>query len=258
VRQDGKARFLSDLIALDAGKTGHHHCIWNHAGDLALCQGEAACHSLLLTSGGGNSPMARHLAAAHESSVPPDLADQFVDSIPNLRGFARGLTRNPSWAEDLVQDTLVRGWASHNQFVPGTNFRAWMFTIMRNRFYDECRRNKTPTLAIEEATYDAALISGPAQDSAIEFEEMASAYWQLAPNHREVLMLVGALGFEYEDAAKVIGCATGTIRSRLSRARTELQKHIERGVGRVSRASGRQTPSHPTAGEALLRQIQSV
>jgi RNA polymerase sigma-70 factor (ECF subfamily) len=202
--------------------------------------------------------MTRHLAAAHESSAPPDLADQFVDTIPNLRGYARALTRNPERAEDLVQDALVRGWASRSQFVPGTKFRAWMFTIMRNRFFDECRCNKTPTVAIEEATSHAALLCGPAQDSAIEFEEMASAYWQLAPNHREVLMLVGALGLEYEEAANIVGCALGTIRSRLSRARAELQNHLERGPGRVSQAEGRQTRPHPTAGEAFLRQLQNL
>jgi RNA polymerase sigma-70 factor (ECF subfamily) len=204
--------------------------------------------------------MTRHLAATSDSSVTPDLADQFVGSILNLRGFARALTRNPDWADDLVQETLARGWASRSQFVPGTNFRAWMFSIMRHRFLDECRRNKTPALEIEEASHHAALISGPAQDSAIEFEEMAAAYWQLAPNHREVLMLVGALGLEYEEAAKVVGCAIGTIRSRLFRARAELQGRIERGTGRVSRAAGcgQQKRSHPTAGEAFLRQLRNA
>jgi RNA polymerase sigma-70 factor (ECF subfamily) len=204
--------------------------------------------------------MTRHIAAGRDPIMNSDMNDQFVGSILYLRGFARALTRNPDWADDLVQDTLARGWASRSQFVPGTNFRAWMFTIMRHRFLDECRRNKNPALDIEDASHHAALISGPAQDSAIEFEEMASAYWQLAPNHREVLMLVGALGLEYEEAAKVIGCAIGTIRSRLSRARLELQGRIERGTGRVSRASGNrhQKRSGPTAGEAFLSRLHNA
>jgi RNA polymerase sigma-70 factor (ECF subfamily) len=163
-----------------------------------------------------------------------DIAEQVRDVMPHLRGYARSLTRNADAADDLVQDALVRAWASRTQFIPGTNFRAWMFTIMRHRFLDECRRNKGPHLAIEDVSNHAALVSGPAQDSAIEFEEMACAYWQMAPNHREILMLVGALGLEYEEAAKVIGCAVGTVRSRLSRARTELQSQIEHGAGRLT------------------------
>lgn len=164
-----------------------------------------------------------------------NIAEHFRDVMPHLRGYARSLTRNADAADDLVQDALVRAWASRAQFIPGTNFRAWMFTIMRHRFLDECRRNKGPHLTIEDVSHHAALVSGPAQDSAIEFEEMACAYWQMAPNHREILMLVGALGLEYEEAANVIGCAVGTVRSRLSRARTELQNQIERGSGRLPR-----------------------
>jgi RNA polymerase sigma-70 factor (ECF subfamily) len=173
-----------------------------------------------------------HLTDNHNESF--DITEQFRDVMPHLRGYARSLTRNADAADDLVQDALVRAWASRAQFIPGTNFRAWMFTIMRHRFLDECRRNKGPHLAIEDVSNHAALISGPAQDSAIEFEEMACAYWQMAPNHREILMLVGALGLEYEEAAKVIGCAVGTVRSRLSRARIELQNRIERGAGRLT------------------------
>ena len=176
--------------------------------------------------------MTHHLADNQPESF--DITEQFRDVMPHLRGYARSLTRNADAADDLVQDALVRAWASRAQFIPGTNFRAWMFTIMRHRFLDECRRNKGPHLAIEDVSNHAALVSGPAQDSAIEFEEMACAYWQMAPNHREILMLVGALGLEYEEAAKVIGCAVGTVRSRLSRARIELQNQIERGAGRLT------------------------
>ncbi|MGH6879692.1 sigma-70 family RNA polymerase sigma factor [Hypericibacter sp.] len=176
--------------------------------------------------------MTPHIADNQVESF--DIAEQFRDVMPHLRGYARSLTRNADAADDLVQDALVRAWASRAQFIPGTNFRAWMFTIMRHRFLDECRRNKGPHLAIEDVSNHAALVSGPAQDSAIEFEEMACAYWQMAPNRREILMLVGALGLEYEEAAKVIGCAVGTVRSRLSRARTELQNQIERGAGRLT------------------------
>ncbi|HWA41582.1 MAG TPA: sigma-70 family RNA polymerase sigma factor [Hypericibacter adhaerens] len=188
-----------------------------------------------------------------------DITEQFKAVLPHLRGYARSLTRNADAADDLVQDALVRAWASREQFAPGTNFRAWMFTIMRHRFLDECRRNKSPHLAIEDVSGHAALVSGPAQDSSIEFEEMASAYWQLAPNHREILMLVGALGLEYEEAASVIGCAVGTVRSRLSRARNELQNKIEHGAGRLTRPSTLGRPrSRIVAAKEFLRLLNAA
>jgi RNA polymerase sigma-70 factor (ECF subfamily) len=203
--------------------------------------------------------MTHHLADNQPESF--DIAEQFREVMPHLRGYARSLTRNADAADDLVQDALVRAWASRTQFIPGTNFRAWMFTIMRHRFLDECRRNKGPHLTIEDVSNHAALVSGPAQDSAIEFEEMACAYWQMAPNHREILMLVGALGLEYEEAAKVIGCAVGTVRSRLSRARTELQNQIERGAGRLiqrpSSKKGAPTP-RSIATQEFLRMLNAA
>jgi RNA polymerase sigma-70 factor (ECF subfamily) len=203
--------------------------------------------------------MTHHLADNQPESF--DIAEQFREVMPHLRGYARSLTRNADAADDLVQDALVRAWASRAQFIPGTNFRAWMFTIMRHRFLDECRRNKGPHLAIEDVSNHAALVSGPAQDSAIEFEEMACAYWQMAPNHREILMLVGALGLEYEEAANVIGCAVGTVRSRLSRARIELQNQIERGAGRLTRQpSGKKGAAAPRsiATQEFLRLLNAA
>jgi RNA polymerase sigma-70 factor (ECF subfamily) len=109
-------------------------------------------------------------------------------------------------------------------------------------------------------SHHAALVSGPTQDSAIEFEEMACAYWQLAPNHREILMLVGALGLEYEEAATVIGCAVGTVRSRLSRARNELQNRIDRGAGRLTRESARngKPASRSIAAREFLRLLNAA
>jgi RNA polymerase sigma-70 factor (ECF subfamily) len=206
--------------------------------------------------------MTPHLANKsdqHNQPVNFDIAEQFRGVMPHLRGYARSLTRNADAADDLVQDALVRAWASKEQFIPGTNFRAWMFTIMRHRFLDECRRNKGPHLPIEDVSTHAALVSGPAQDSAIEFEEMALAYWQMAPNHREILMLVGALGLEYEEAAKVIGCAVGTVRSRLSRARNDLQNQIERGAGRLSRPSPKGRPATRTiATKEFLRLLNAA
>ena len=204
--------------------------------------------------------MTPHLADHHNLAESFDIERQFTDVIPHLRGYARALTRNADAADDLVQDALVRAWASRGQFVPGTNFRAWMFTIMRHRFLDECRRNKGPHLPVEDVSNHAALVSGPAQDSSIEFEEMACAYWQLGPNHREILMLVGALGLEYEEAATVIGCAVGTVRSRLSRARNELQNQIEGGAGRLTKEPAKKgkPASRSMAAREFLRLLDAA
>jgi RNA polymerase sigma-70 factor, ECF subfamily len=164
-----------------------------------------------------------------------DLTQEFLDVLPALQSYARALTRNADIASDLVQDTLLRGWSSQHQFVAGTNFRAWIFTILRHRFLDLCRRNRGLLLPLEDLANHPRLSSMPAQDPMIELEELACAYWQLSPNHREILMLVGALGIEYEEAARIIGCATGTVRSRLSRARDELQHQLEHGAGSLAR-----------------------
>lgn len=204
--------------------------------------------------------MARRLTESRNSVVNQEFSEEFLGAIAKLRGFALSLTRNADSADDLLQDTLAKGWASRSQFVPGTNLRAWMFTIMRHRFLDECRRNKCSPLPLEEVSNHAALVSGPTQDSAIEFEEMARTYWQLASNHRQILMLVGALGLEYEEAASAIGCAVGTVRSRLSRARAELQSRMEEGAGRMSRPSGPRGKAAPLpmAGAAFLCQLHTM
>jgi RNA polymerase sigma-70 factor, ECF subfamily len=165
-------------------------------------------------------------------------ADEFTTlfraCIPHLRAYARSLVHNADGADDLVQDTLLRAWASRVQFIEGTNFRAWMFTILRNRFLDQRRRDRLGSCSIDDII-DASIVSRPAQDSVLYFDDMARAFWKLSPPHREILMLVGAMGLGYDEAAKIIGCAVGTVRSRLSRARAELQETLEKGRAHPSR-----------------------
>jgi len=175
--------------------------------------------------------------------APDEFPNLLETCIPHLRAYARSLTRLPDSADDLVQDTLLRAWSARPQFQPGTNFMAWVFTILRNRFLDQRRRDHYSAVAIDGLAH-INLISAPSQDVVIHFDEMAHAFWRLSPHHREVLMLVGALGLDYADAAKVIGCAVGTIRSRLSRARAELHSLVDRegsGAKRRKRAVARQT-----------------
>ncbi len=153
-------------------------------------------------------------------------------SIPHVRAYARSLTRNVDSADDLVQDTMVRAWSAREQFTMGTNFKAWVFTILRNRFLDQRRRDREVRERLDDIP-DEKRVVAPSQEVVVQFDDMARAFWRLSPHHREILMLVGANGLSYEEAAVVIGCAVGTVRSRLSRARSELQSVLERHDDRV-------------------------
>ena len=174
-------------------------------------------------------------------------------SIPHLRGYARSLCRNADAADDLVQDTLMRMWSARSQFVGGTNFKAWVFTILRNRFLDQRRRDRDAFERLDDIM-DERLIERPNQETAVHFDDVARAFWRLSPNHQEILMLVGANGLSYEEAAEVIGCAVGTVRSRLSRARAELQAALGRSDHqRRRRAPHRRGKGAPEFLERLAR-----
>lgn len=144
-----------------------------------------------------------------------------IELLPSLRAFARSLAHNPALADDLVQDTLVKALANVDRFEPGTNLRAWLFTILRNHYYSQLRKSKRE---VEDADgkFAARLASRPEQDGSVDLEDFKVAFQQLAPDHREVLTLVGASGCSYEEAAQICGCAVGTIKSRVNRARKKL------------------------------------
>lgn len=149
------------------------------------------------------------------------------ESIPTLRRYANALCRNPDVANDLVQDTVVRSLSARSQFMEGTNFKAWAATILRNRFFDLKRRSREALEPIETAA-DRHLATMPMQETAVEFNELARALPHLSPMHREILMLVGVDGMSYEESARNLGVAIGTVRSRLSRARVELRSELDR------------------------------
>jgi len=148
--------------------------------------------------------------------------------VPHLRAFARFLTRERERADDLVQDTVVRALTAAHQFQPGTNLKAWMFTILRNLFYNELSKNMR-VLSLDDPTMLEPSVPAD-QEACLEFSDFRRAFWQLGDDKREVLILVGASGLSYEDAAKVCGCAEGTIKSRVSRARGELRRILENGL----------------------------
>jgi RNA polymerase sigma-70 factor (ECF subfamily) len=169
----------------------------------------------------------------------PEFRSALVDSIPHLRAFARSLTRNRDRADDLVHDAAVRALAAADQFTPGTNFKAWIFTILRNLYYNEGRKDHSRNVPFDEATVTEHAIPAT-QEAALEFCDFRRAFWQLGEDHREVLMLVGASGLSYEEAAAICSCAVGTIKSRVSRARRELSKLLSEDTLKISR--GESTP----------------
>jgi RNA polymerase sigma-70 factor, ECF subfamily len=153
---------------------------------------------------------------------------QLLSVIPHLRAFARGLTGRAAQADDLVQDTLLKAWAARVQFQPGTNFKAWCFVILRNTFSSAMRREKF--VGEWDDAVAERLLSAPAtQANGMHLEDLQRALLELPTEQREAVLLVGASGMSYEDAAAICQCAIGTIKSRVSRARTALDKLMQNG-----------------------------
>jgi RNA polymerase sigma-70 factor (ECF subfamily) len=149
------------------------------------------------------------------------LREAILSSVPSLRAFAISLCGTVDRADDLVQETLVRALANIHSFQPGTNMSAWLFTILRNLFRSEYRKRRRE-VADSDGSYASRLKTHPEQDGRIEFSEFRAALARLPDEQREALILVGASGFSYEEAAAICGCAVGTIKSRVNRARARL------------------------------------
>lgn len=164
-----------------------------------------------------------------------ELQSALLDVLPHLRAFARSLTRNRDQADDLVNDAIVRAISASRQFTPGTNFKAWIFTILRNLFYNEGRKRHSKFTSIDDLTVNEPSINA-SQEASLEFCDFRRAFWQLNPDQREVLILVGASGLSYEEAAAVCGCRVGTIKSRVSRARADLKHMLDDGTLATVRA----------------------
>ena len=162
------------------------------------------------------------MTAPHpDSGVDP--RDQLVEHLRPLRAFAISLTRNVSSADDLVQETILKAWSSIDKFQRGSNLQAWLFTILRNTYYSSLRKTRRE-VADPEGTFAATLSVKPAHDGRMAFTDFLRAFDALSDEHREVLILVGASGFTTEEAAAMMGVATGTVKSRASRARRRLSQ----------------------------------
>src|SRR5436309_2999431 len=154
-------------------------------------------------------------------TLGPSVREAMLSAVPSLRAFAISLSGNVDRADDLVQETLLRAMANIDSFQPGTNMSAWLFTILRNLFRSEYRKRRRE-VEDTDGSYAETLKSHPEQHSRVEFEEFRAALAKLPPDQREALLLVGASGFSYEEAAAICECAVGTIKSRVNRARTRL------------------------------------
>ncbi|MEM7694330.1 MAG: sigma-70 family RNA polymerase sigma factor [Pseudomonadota bacterium] len=163
--------------------------------------------------------------------------EDLIRQIPNLRAFAVSLSGNAERADDLVQEALMKAWASIDMFEPGTNMRAWLFTILRNVYYSEFRKKRRE---VEDADGKMAanLATHPEQLGHLDMVDFKDALDKLAPDQREALVLVGASGFSYDEAAVICGCAVGTVKSRVNRARSKLGELL------AIRSGGEYGPDH--------------
>ena len=152
-----------------------------------------------------------------------EFRDLLVENLPRMRAYALMLTRNAAQADDLLQDMSFHALRAQHQFVMGTNFVAWLYRIMRNDFVSSLRRAKRAPQAMDEAL-EQTLSCKAGQEDTIMANQVQTAMGKLPVSQREVLILVCASGLSYEEAAEAMGCSVGTVKSRLWRARAQMQK----------------------------------
>jgi len=164
--------------------------------------------------------------AENPEHVADDPREAIVEHLPAMRAFAMSLARNSAQADDLVQDSVVKAWSNFDKFKPGTNLRAWLFTILRNTFYS-ARRKSGREVADVDGVFAAGLSSKPDHDGRLALADFQRAFATLPDEQRETLWLVGALGMSYDEAAETVGCAVGTVKSRANRARARLAEILQ-------------------------------
>jgi RNA polymerase sigma-70 factor (ECF subfamily) len=154
------------------------------------------------------------------------VTDDMVALVPQLHTFARSLTRDGVRADDLVQEALMRAFSNIDRFRPGTNLKAWLFTIVRNEHYSQLRRRKFEAHGVDTDLLPEPSVP-PDHDGKLELRDLNRALAALSPGQRTALILVSASGFSYEEAAAICDCAVGTIKSRVARARETLLQMLD-------------------------------
>lgn len=147
---------------------------------------------------------------------------ELTELIPHLRAFARSLCGNATLADDVAQDAMLKAWKARDKFKPGSNLKAWTFTILRNQFYSIKRRSWRAT-SLDQEVAEQTIMASSDQEKVVELNELRRGLDSLKDDQREALILIGASGLSYEEAAEICGCAVGTIKSRVSRARKSLE-----------------------------------
>lgn len=201
----------------------------------------------------GARPRAEHPRGESAGTDPKGDAfkRELTAVIPHLRAFARGLCGRPDLADDLVQEALLKAWAAQERFEPGTSMRAWTFVILRNAYLTDMRRNRFRG-EYDETVAERTLTAPAGQEAPLHLSDMHRALLTLPPERREALLLVGAGGFSYEEAAAICGCAVGTIKSRVGRARAALTRMVENGE--MPRRSGGDDIAHA----AIMSDLEHV
>jgi len=200
----------------------------------------------------------------HDDAPRPDpvpLSDeefkvQLGQVIPHLRAFGRSLSGSRDLADDLVQETLLKAWAARARFQAGTNMRAWTFIILRNLFLSQMRRARFKG-EWDELTASKLLAAPASQDRHVELGDMQRALMHLPQPQREALILVGAGGFAYEEAAEICGCAVGTIKSRVARGRVALEALMNDGKALPSRRE-HNTDTGKTALQSIMGEVDEL
>lgn len=197
-----------------------------------------------------SAPPARAPRSAHDAIA---FKRELTGVIPHLRAFARGLCGRPDLADDLVQETLLKAWAAQERFEPGTSMRAWTFVILRNAYLTDMRRNRFRA-DYDETVAERVLVAPAGQEGPLHLSDMHRALLTLPPERREALLLVGAGGFSYEEAAQICQCAVGTIKSRVGRARATLTQMID--TGQIPRRSTDDSVAHDAIMDELDATVQ--
>ena len=195
----------------------------------------------------GNQPAGNGRSAGEKS----DFKRELTGVVPHLRAFARGLCGRPDLADDLVQETLLKAWAAQDRFEPGTSMRAWTFVILRNAYLTDMRRNRFRG-EYDEGVAERILTAPAGQEEPIHLSDLHRALLTLPAERREALLLVGAGGFSYEEAAAICGCAVGTIKSRVGRARAALTEMLANG------SIPRRSTDDDVAHSAILEELDEV
>ena len=192
------------------------------------------------------------MAHSEQSSAgQADFRRALTGAIPQLHAYARGLCGRPDMAEDLVQEAMLKAWTARDKFEPGTSLRAWTFTILRNAYFSDMRRNRFRGDYNEDAA-EQALIAPAEQEEQLHLSDMHRAIMTLPAKRRQALLLVGAGGYSYGEAAQISDCAVGTIKSRVGRARAALDEMLN-GDGVPQRPS-----KTGSAHKAILKELQKA